>query len=158
MLRHMFCRPDTALLTLSPLLLLLAALFGMGLLTLPILVWAGLQPGQGALLPLTAIHGLLSGVATYAALRAARFQQVRVKREGERLSLVSAQAQQECALSEVKLVVSPRRFGLTKPITLYALTLHTQDTRTEWLLHLSLLRASAECAADRARAHLGLPR
>ncbi len=156
MVRYVWCRPGHALLTVSPLLLLLTSIFGMGLLVLPVLVWAAQKPGQGALWFLLAIHGVLAGIGTYACRRAARAHEVRCRRDGSRIVVASHSELYEGEWSDFILEVGRRRYGSSSPVTVHVVVLRARGVRKEWMLHGSLTRWSAERAALRVQTQLGL--
>jgi hypothetical protein len=149
-------RPGAAVLVVSPILLIAAAMPGAGLLALPLLIAGALRSGQGALWAFVAIFAFFSGAGAFAFGRAAWAQQVRCTREVERVRVTTRTEAVEAEAECVQLGVARRRAGLNPPVTLHVVTLSAPGWRTPILLHSGLTSWSANAAARRLSEHLGL--
>lgn len=140
----------------SPILLTAAAVPAAGLLTLPWLIAAALQSGEGALWALAAIHVVFLGGSAFAFGRAALAQQVRCVHENGCITVRTRAESAEASVSSARLGLGRRKVGLNRPLTLHEVTLNAPGWREPVLLHSGLTAWSARAAAARLSPHLGL--
>lgn len=149
-------RPGGAVIVISPILLIAAAVPSAGLLGLPLLIVAALRSGQGTLWAFTAICAFLLGIAAFAFGRAAWAQQVRCVRESSRVRATTRSEAVEAEAKRVELQVARRTVGLNRPVTLHVVALNAPGWREPILLHSGLTPWAAQAAARRLSEHLGL--
>lgn len=151
-------RPGGAVLVVSPILLLAAAVPGAALLGLPLLIVAALQSGEGTSWAFLAIYVFFVGLGAFAFGRAAWARQVRCVREASRLRASTRTESVEAEADRVQLEVTRRAVGLTRPLTLHEVTLRAPGWRQPVQLHSGLTPWAAQAAARRLREHLRLGR